>query len=597
MSSLRSGTMPISTFMQKKLNINSPRAKLISRKIGIFIAINLQPFSIVENEAFKDLVQTLDPRYAMPSRPYFSETIVPSLYNEVRERVSRKVQNACAVSLMTDGWSSRATMSYTTVTAHFITDKWTLEERVLETLHTPESHTAEQVGDALYDTARRWNTIREHSINAVVTDNAPNMVGGVAESGLDPHLGCFAHHLNLAAQKSLESTGLSKVLARVRRIVTYFHRSNLAAHALKQKQVQLQMSPSLSKSKMLIMDCKTRWNSTLDMLERYIELEMAVLAALHSPEIKKKQTDLDNLSPNDIQNICQTISVLQPLKTATTAMCEAGTPTASSVLPLLNSILTAMAAESSDTQLQKDMKKSILKKLSPCYKEGSQRLLRLITALDPRFKKLPFLSPEEKNSVFDPMAAELTKFLTAQDQERTEHIKREPDNPEPVPVPHSVTPTSPDMPPLPQLSQGPSEPSSQPPLELSSKSTHGSSSTVQSRHNVEHVPRCALTELLGDVYVTKVTGCITVQEEIEQYKTVASIPVYDNPLQWWRVNQHKFPRLARYAKCLLSIPGTSVPSERVFSVAGTVVTAQRACLKPDNVDTLIFLKKNIKLPI
>ena len=103
---------------------------------------------------------------------------------------------------------------------------------------------------------------------------------------------------------------------------------------------------------------------------------MAVLAAVHSPEIKKKQTDLDNLSPNDIQNICQSISVLQPLKTATTAMCEAGTPTASSVLPLLNSILTAMAAESSDTQLQKDIKKS------PCFKEDSQRLLRLITALD-----------------------------------------------------------------------------------------------------------------------------------------------------------------------------------------------------------------------
>ena len=209
----------------------------------------------------------------MPSRPYFSDTFVPSLYNEVRERVSRAVQNACAVSLTTDGWSSRATMSYTTVTTHFITDKWTLEERVLETLHTPESHTAEQVGNVLYDTARRWNTIREHSINAVVTDKVPNMVGGVAESGLDPHLGCFAHHLNLAAQKSLEATGLSKVLAHVRRIVTfvtYFHRSNLAAHALKQKQVQLQMSPSLSKSNMLIMDCKTRWYSTLDMLERYI---------------------------------------------------------------------------------------------------------------------------------------------------------------------------------------------------------------------------------------------------------------------------------------------------------------------------------------
>ena len=39
---------------------------------------------------------------------------------------------------------------------------------------------------------------------------------------------------------------------------------------------------------------------------------------------------------------------------------------------------------------------------------------------------------------------------------------------------------------------------------------------------------------------------------------------------------------------------TSVPSERVFSTAGDILTAQRASLSPKHLDTLLFLKKNLK---
>ena len=36
---------------------------------------------------------------------------------------------------------------------------------------------------------------------------------------------------------------------------------------------------------------------------------------------------------------------------------------------------------------------------------------------------------------------------------------------------------------------------------------------------------------------------------------------------------------------------TSVPSERVFSTAGDILTDQRASLSPKHLDTLLFLKK------
>jgi hypothetical protein len=50
------------------------------------------------------------------------------------------------------------------------------------------------------------------------------------------------------------------------------------------------------------------------------------------------------------------------------------------------------------------------------------------------------------------------------------------------------------------------------------------------------------------------------------------------------------------AKYYLGIPAASVPSERVFSAAGEIVCAQKSSLSGENVDMLIFLKSNLKVP-
>lgn len=66
-----------------------------------------------------------------------------------------------------------------------------------------------------------------------------------------------------------------------------------------------------------------------------------------------------------------------------------------------------------------------------------------------------------------------------------------------------------------------------------------------------------------------------------------------NAMKWWRSQEKELPVLSTLAKRYLCIPGTSVPAERVFSTAGDIVKAQRSVLRPDHVDQLIFLKKNL----
>ena len=64
-------------------------------------------------------------------------------------------------------------------------------------------------------------------------------------------------------------------------------------------------------------------------------------------------------------------------------------------------------------------------------------------------------------------------------------------------------------------------------------------------------------------------------------------------LKWWSANEELYPKIAAVARQFLSIPATSVLSERQFSAAGRLTTKIRSRLDPERVDTLIFLFKNL----
>lgn len=66
-----------------------------------------------------------------------------------------------------------------------------------------------------------------------VSDNAKNMVKAAELLKTGFYLGCFAHILNLAAQKALQVPCVGNLLAKVRRIVAFLQRSAVSATALK----------------------------------------------------------------------------------------------------------------------------------------------------------------------------------------------------------------------------------------------------------------------------------------------------------------------------------------------------------------------------
>ena len=184
----------------RKLPSKSERAQRITQCVGAFIAKDLRPYSIVMSAGFRQLVKTLEPRYKIPSRQTVADTVVPALYRETKAQVMNSMREACRVAVTCDSWTSVATESYLTVTAHYFNDDWDIVSHVLQTRAVFESHPGFHLAELLSDVVKEWQLTEKAVV--LVTDNASNMIVA-AQVGHFPHVRCFAHTLNLASQRAL----------------------------------------------------------------------------------------------------------------------------------------------------------------------------------------------------------------------------------------------------------------------------------------------------------------------------------------------------------------------------------------------------------
>ncbi|CAI5682808.1 zinc finger BED domain-containing protein 1-like [Oreochromis niloticus] len=309
---------------------DSKRAKEIDRAIATFTAVDMRPFSVVENTGFQEMLRVLEPRYSIPSRTYFTNTAVPALYKETKAKLETAVSAAPAVALTSDSWTSRATQSYLTVT----------QTRLVE------SHATDDLAKGLSEAVEDWKLVRPNVTIPVNTDNAKNIVNAVTAAGLGPQIRCFAHTINIAAQKGM---AVQKVL---RELSPSFTEAQQDAMCLRKNSNCCSLV-----EKKLIQDVPTRWNSSHDMMERYLEQQAAVYAAMADNTVKKSMKNIQNLTQEEHALAENLVTVMKTLKTVTVMMCEASSPTASMILPLKMNILNSMAQSDDDSPAVRDVKK------------------------------------------------------------------------------------------------------------------------------------------------------------------------------------------------------------------------------------------------
>lgn len=83
--------------------------------------------------------------------------------------------------------------------------------------------------------------------------------------------------------------------------------------------------------------------------------------------------------------------------------------------------------------------------------------------------------------------------------------------------------------------------------------------------------------------------------EEEVTKFMHSAHSNEDVLEFWKKNQHVYPRLAVISKAILAIPITSASAESAFSIAGCLIRSRRASIAPHRVEKVLFVHDNYDL--
>ena len=130
-----------------------PQHKKVTQWIAEMIAMDSQPFSIVEDIGFLCLLSNVCPLYTVPSRKYFAEKIIPEM-SAIKAQLMKDIHSggdSFPISFTTDIWTRDAGGdSFISWTAHYINPiTFIREEHVLQVCPFAGSHTAAAMSEMI----------------------------------------------------------------------------------------------------------------------------------------------------------------------------------------------------------------------------------------------------------------------------------------------------------------------------------------------------------------------------------------------------------------------------------------------------------------
>ncbi|CAL9687558.1 unnamed protein product [Knipowitschia caucasica] len=516
------------------------------------IVVDMRPLNMVDGEGFKKMIKRFHPGYTLPSRTHFTK-LMEQKYTKKMEEVKAFLKNVKGkLTLTTDAWTSMATEAYLGVTVHFVNDEWELTSINLTTMPLQERHTAENIACWVEDVVNKFEINIKH-VQVIVHDNAANVVAALRlleERHGVSSLRCAGHTLQLVVNHALKDNHISRALGAARSLVEHFKKSELASTKLKVKQKQMG-SPDHS----LIQDVSVRWNSSFYMISRLLEQRWPITATLSDPEVTQRGKRFLDLKADQWSLLEELEQALKPFECATVYLSGESYVTVSAVPLLVKGLwkATQTAFENASVKcFQVTAAHEITSRweAETTFKDDGPNVCILAAALDPRFRKLKFLTADECLNVQEKLKAIILEEKRRANETKTQQQDTAIQEERPVADrrPVSLLDTL-----------------------LGSDSDELSNNEEDNNDN-------------NDAEV--------VRNELLSYFGESPISKDENPLKWWKENEARFPNLAMLARSYLSVPATSTPSERLFSAAGNIVNKKRTSLTPEHVDMLTFLHYN-----
>ena len=145
-------------------DINSGPARKITQLIGEMMALDNQPFMVVEDFGFQRLMKHLAPSYPLPNRFHFSDTVILNLYERAKKAIADKlnVDSNPSISFTTNIWTCQHTNhSYISLSAHWVSDAVpAMESFVLHSSLFSGSHTGPAIASKVEAMLETWKIMR-----------------------------------------------------------------------------------------------------------------------------------------------------------------------------------------------------------------------------------------------------------------------------------------------------------------------------------------------------------------------------------------------------------------------------------------------------
>ncbi|KAK8998876.1 hypothetical protein V6N11_070057 [Hibiscus sabdariffa] len=196
---------------------------LLKMREGIahWIVMHEHAFSIVEEEGFNMMLKMGMPQWKSVSRHTIRNDSF-KVYEIEKNKLKEKLKNVDRISLTTELWRSKPQkIEYMVLTAHFVNRDWKLQKRVLNFVHIPPPRKGKDIANCIFKCLKEWDIENKHGLKQVksIIKNVHDTVDYL--NGSEQRLKKFAE---LAQQFNL-------------------------------------------KERRLVLECKTRWNSTYEMLD------------------------------------------------------------------------------------------------------------------------------------------------------------------------------------------------------------------------------------------------------------------------------------------------------------------------------------------